>query len=84
MDERHSDALCAAALRHQLAENCTERDDDGKSAERPAKPLLDDGDDLRDGQPLSVADEPCDDEQRDETVQLHANDEEEQQQDAHS
>ena len=67
-----------------LAEDRTERDDNGKSAERPPEALLDDGNDLRDGQPLGVADETRDDEQRDETVQLHANDEEEQQQDAHS
>ena len=84
IDERHGNALCTTALRHQLAENRAERNDDGKPSERPAKPLLDDGDDLRDGQSFGIADETCDDEQRDETVQLHANDEEEQQQDAHS
>jgi len=68
----------------RLAENRAERNDDGKPSERPTKPLLDDGDDLRDGQSFGIADETCDDEQRDETVQLHAYDEEEQQQDAHS
>ena len=84
VNEGHRDALRTAALRHQLAEDRAERDDDGEAAERPAQPLLYHGNDLSDRQSLGVADQPGDDEQGDETVQLHTHDEEEQQQDAHS
>ena len=83
IDEGHGDALCTTALCHQLAQYRAERDDDRETAERSAESLLNHGDDLGDGQPFGIADDTRNDEQRDEAVQLHADDEEEQQQDAH-